>query len=115
MKRILMCAIAICMISVAQAQLRMPAGAYASAIALKFPSAGASIVEVNQGQSTSPVPHIEFGFGTTGTVSATTGIVVQEELVAGKFGQWFNEIRQQRFFESRKKNAVTATSGGGNK
>lgn len=115
MKRMLMCLIAVCTISAVQAQMRMSAEAFVSAYATKFPGVETSIAQVNDAPASSPMPHNGFTLGSQGAVSSSTGIVVQEELVAGKFGQWFDSQRIERFIESRKKHAAYGRSGGGNK
>ena len=115
MKKILLSLIAVCAISAAHAQMRLSAEAFVPAYALKFPSTETSIAQVNATQASSPMPHTNSAFGTQGVVSSTTGIVVQEELVAGKLGQWISNQRIERFMESRKKHAAIGHSGGGNK
>ncbi len=115
MKRILLSLTCICFVMAAQAQMRLPANAFASAYAMKFPSTETIAVQVNTPQASSPIPHSGFSLGTSGVVSSTTGIVVQEELVAGKKAQWLDGQRIERFIESRRKHTATVQSGGGNK
>lgn len=113
MKRIGMIGLILCLSLGLQAQTRMHADVFAASFGLKGTGhtqvAASSLID----QPTSPAPHMQSTIAASGSGTITAGVVVQEELVAGRKAPVWDKIRQK--LQPKRTLASGSASGGGNK